>query len=174
MDSDQYIETMIINIHHLDRVAKQTYNQICELSLTNPPITQHEFVRTWKTLILYRAQNVYECQTGTPPPNRIRLAPSVTLPRPLADIIYSIGRWQSSANGVNYDIRPLARPDADIPQWWTVDPDITTKWQTFLSRASIYYLCVEMPRRYDFNGLPIAIISVRQTGQEVPSPIAHK
>ena len=162
MDSVQPIVAATLTIDTLDQVAKITYDQISQLSLTAPPLAQEEFIRVWKTILLYRVQNIQECELIVAPPHRIKLAPSLLLPRPLGDLVYHLGRWQSQTNGIIYDVRAPIKPAEHIPDWWTVIPDLMIKWQTFLSRAANYYMCMEMPRKFAFEGQPLVVIAVKQ------------
>ena len=152
MDSDQTIQPAILNIDILiTQVAETTYNQINQLSLTAPLLWKHEFLQIWKTILLYMVQNIQECELIVAPPNRTKLARSLLLPRPLADLVYHLGRRQSQANRIIYDIRASTKPAENIPAWWPVNSDPLSKWQQFLSRAANYYLCTEMPRKFAFE-----------------------
>ena len=92
MDSDQFVQAITLNIDVLNQVAKITLDKINQLSLTVPPLTKHQFLRVWKTTLLYRVQNIQECELIVAPPNRFKLAPSLLLPKPLADLIYALGK----------------------------------------------------------------------------------
>ena len=59
-------------------------------------------------------------------------------------------------------MRAPIKPAEHIPDWWTVVPDLMIKWQTFLSRAGNYYMCMEMPRKFSFDGQPLVVIAVKQ------------
>ena len=151
LDSDNYTVAARRNINVLNRVAIATYNQIVELSVTNPQLTQEEYVRVWKTILLYRTQNIEECETGTPvTAHRLRLAPTITMPRPLADLVYSLGRWKSNTNGVVYDVRVPAYPNENPPPWWTPEPALIQKWQALHARVQKYYMCTEIYFIYFF------------------------
>ena len=58
-------------------------------------------------------------------------------------------------------------PNQNIPDWWTADPDLVVKWQAYLALAQRYYLCVEMPRKFSYEGQPLAVIAVKRSGRMV-------
>ena len=58
MNSDQFVQAITLNIGVPNQVAEITYDQINQISLTVPPLTKHQFLRVWKTILLYGVQNI--------------------------------------------------------------------------------------------------------------------
>ena len=48
-----------------------------------------------------------------------------------------------------------------------IDLDLLTKWQMYLAQAQCCYLCMEMPRKFNYEGQPLAVIAVKQEGRLV-------
>ena len=120
LDSDYFIQEVTLNIDVTERVARATYAQVVDISTTDPPINEEDFIRVWKTILLVRSMHVFESEKGVRPPHYIRLAPTVSLPRPLGDLVYSLGQFHSMANGIVYDIVPPVQGHAPEP-WWQVN-----------------------------------------------------
>ena len=64
-----------------------------QLGNADHPITQANFQRMWKTLILKRAQDVYEKEKHVRATNFVRIDRSMIMPSPLSDLLYSIGQF---------------------------------------------------------------------------------
>ena len=158
MDSDQFTVAAKFNIEALHTVDSSTYDQIVELVTTNTPLTKarQEYGKPSSYIVFRISKNA---NSG---PNRTRLASSSTLPRPLADLVYALGRWQSHTNGVVYDIRAPTKPDENAPLWWTVGPTLIGHWQKFLARTQKYYPNADMPRRYENEGQPLVIVAIHE------------
>ena len=99
--------------------------------------------------------------------HRIRLAPSILMPRPLADLVYSLGRWKSSTNSVTYDVHTPDYPAANPQPWWIADPALVQRWQTFHTRVQHYYMCAETTRKYAFDGQPLVIVATHEDNNYV-------
>lgn len=157
-DADGTIMPMPVNIEGTKILAAATYQFMSSLSIAEPPLTEDQFVRMWRTVVLKRAQDVYEATSGVRPDGFIRFGTTLTIPRPLADFVAAIGRYTSIQLDVHFDPSPPVKTSP--PQdWYTVDTTIYHNWQIWMIRMKNLYQCVDFPRRSQVIGLPYAIMS---------------
>lgn len=139
-DSDYHVQDVVMSIDGQDTLPTSVYLQLAQLVNVDLDITQENFIRMWKTIILKRSQDVYEKEKHTRPNHYVRLSPLLLVPAPLGDLLYSIGQYHNVNEGVVYDTSPLAQAAA-TENWWTVDAEILAQWIRTMSRMSkLYFL----------------------------------
>lgn len=156
MDSDYSIITHVVEIDGQDTLSGQTYDQLLQLSNVALGITRNNFIRMWKTLILKRVQDVYEKQTHVRGEHFVRLDRGISLPAPLADLLYSLGSYHSNATGHIHQIEPPARP-ANPQEWWALDAPIVRTWNQTIARLAPLYTMKEYPSQGTWNDKPLML-----------------
>lgn len=160
--SDYTVRDFKLSIDNQNSLSKATYQQIFNLSLDQLPITEDEFVRMWKTLILKRVQDVYESTKCQRSPNFVRIIRNIYLPAPLADLIYSIGSFTEDKLGI---VMTMVPPDqaAKPEPWWTADPDIIANWILLTNRIQDRFVMKEFPSNRDVEGRALVLTSRKVT-----------
>lgn len=110
LDSTYRRVNISLSIENQDSVARATYLQIEQLCAVGLPLTENQFIRMWKTLILKRSQDVYEQEKHTRAQDYVRVMRNLPVPGPLADLLYSIGQLHSRTLGTIFDIVPQPKP----------------------------------------------------------------
>lgn len=151
------VETFEVSIDTQDTLSALTYNTLVDVCLDDIPITEEAFIRMWKTLLLKRCQDVFEKEYKQRPQNYVRLDRQVTIPAPLGDLLSSIGQFMSYSIGREFNIRPPARPVADIPRWWNLDQAIITNWQLTMETLHTEYQMKEYPSPSTYDSCPILL-----------------
>ncbi|KAK6616794.1 hypothetical protein RUM43_015061 [Polyplax serrata] len=96
------------------------------------------------TLLLKQVQDVYERESNARPEYYVRLARTIIMAAPWAELLYSIGAYHSGASGIFVHVVQPARP-AEPEPWWTVDPTLVMKWNREMGRLQHLYM---MPGKY--------------------------
>lgn len=133
--------------------------------MANPGLTQAEFVRMSRTLLLKRVQDVMEEQNFQRPENYVRLSRSIMLPAPIGDFLSALGTYNSSTLGVRYTLTVPDRPQQNPPTWWAVDGPTLRHYQSFCEELSGRYVMRAFPRQSDHQGLPLAMVYPHLDGQ---------
>lgn len=133
--------------------------------MANPGLTQAEFVRMSRTLLLKRVQDIMEEQNFQRPDNYVRLSRSIMLPAPVGDFLSALGTFNSSTLGVRYTLTVPDRPAQNPPAWWAVDGPTLRHYQSFCEELSGRYVMRAFPRQSDFQGLPLALVYPELAGQ---------
>lgn len=160
LDSDYHIQDRIVQIDGQQTLPTLVYNQMEQLVSIQLPLNLNEFIRVWRTILLKRVQDVYEREKSVRPEHYVRVARNISLPAPLADLCYSLGRFHSRYNGVIYDVVQPARAAAP-PAWWNVDQDLIARWALTMGRFSHLYTMREFPSPVDFDNKPMILTSMR-------------
>lgn len=160
-DSDYHVQRRVLDIAGQHTMAERTYRQLVQLTSVDLPITEAEFVRMWRTLMLKRAQDIFEMETGQRADNYIRLSRVIPVPATLGDLLYSLGSFHSAANGVRYFLHPPARP-AQVPDWWQIDPAIIENWMTTMGRFSRSFIMREFPAPTECRDKPMIVTAREQ------------
>lgn len=155
-DSDYRTRRFALQVAGQDTLSGATYDQLEQLVSVALPINRDNFIRVWKTLMLKRAQDVLERETHVRPAGYIRISGSIIIPGPLADLLYSIGRFHSSSRGFIYEVAP---PDLDNPPagWQVMDPAIFATFQQTCHRMKHLFLMKEFPMASEFDGKPLVL-----------------
>lgn len=161
--SDQFSQDVVLNIEAQETVASATFYQLEQISIGELNITHDEFVRMWKTLIFKRSLDLFEQEKNRRHARHIRFGTDVVIPRPLADLLTALGKYQSSWNGIIYHVVPPVIDDANIPDWVNVDHNLMARFQRFMNRLDSLYQMSELPRRTDFLGTPLMFVGVNDT-----------
>lgn len=160
-------------VDHTARIANQTtipamvYDTLTELSPLTPPLTKAEFTRMWRTLILRRTQDVYDNEKCSRPNDYVKIGRTIKLPAPLADLLYSLGHFDSVATGHRHHLVPPAK-GATPADWWTKDDSIISKWSTFCDRMQTFYQMREYPAVSTAVDKPMMLCT--RSDQTVPRP----
>lgn len=154
LDSDYFIVDVVVNVEAQETLATATYQQMLQLTSLDFPITQQNFVRMWKTIILKRVHDVYEMEKHRRADHYLRLNRNLMLPAPLADLLYSLGQWYNDVEGIMYHMVPPTRA-ADPEPWWTLDNAIFSAWNQTVNRMQHLFQMKEYPSLSDFDARPI-------------------
>lgn len=153
-DTDHAVNDYVINIDAQDVLPRATWRQLHQLTFVDPPITEDNFVRMWKTLILKRVTDVYEQEKHRRSDQFVRLSRNLTIPAPLADLLYTLGSYFDPIEGVYHHIIPPPAP-AHPETWRTVDPTILQDWMTFINRMTPAFVMKEYPPMSQYQGSPL-------------------
>lgn len=97
-------------------VANAIYHQLSQLVTVELAISHTAFIRMWRTFILKRVQDVFENEKSRRTDNFVRMGRNLPLPKPLDDLLYSIGQRHSRALGTIFDAIPPPRDTT--PEDW--------------------------------------------------------
>lgn len=155
-DSDYHIINVIVDIDAQDTLSGLVYDHLTTLHPVDLPLNRDGFIRMWKSLILKRVQDIIEKQRLSRPQHFIRLSRNVTLPAPLADLLYTLGQFHSPAKGIKYDITQPPRP-AVPEQWWNIDDALLPQWITTMGLLADKYIMREYPSQSEYSNRPITL-----------------
>lgn len=151
---------MIVSIDNQSTLATATYLQLEQLCAVDLPLTESQFIRMWKTLILKRVQDIYEQEKHTRAQDFIRVMRNLPVPGPLADLLYSLGQLHSRALGTVFDtVSPAKASPAEA--WWTLDQGILSNWCLMLSRLSLMYMMKEFSAPTEYKDRAIALTTIQ-------------
>lgn len=159
------IMTIIIrelDINGQDTLSGITYDVLLTLTREQLRITREQFIQLWKTLLLKRSQDIYESTYKIRPQNYIRINRNLIIPATLADLLSSLGTYQSYHKGYRFDLQPPAHPVADPPRWWQPDQAIITSWYNTMNQLRGKYLWKEYPSPQHYDQGTINLCSVNR------------
>lgn len=163
MDSDYHIIDHVLQIDALTAIATLVHQQLTAITTIELAITEEQFVRMTKTLLLKRAQDVFESEKSVRHAHFVRLNRTVLLPGPIADLIHSIGYFHSNTTGVMHHTTPPAQ--AAVPEnWWTVDQAIMAVYNRDMNRMKHLYTMKEFPSMSMCSDRPLML-----TRKQVPA-----
>lgn len=112
LDSDHHEHLITINPANWNVALTDLWTtlQTAIRPMANPGLTQAEFVRMSRTLLLKRVQDIMEEQNFQRPDNYVRLSRSIMLPAPVGDFLSALGTFNSSTLGVRYTLTVPDRP----------------------------------------------------------------
>lgn len=122
--------------------------------LIAPVITEDEYVRMSRTLVLKRLQDVYEYQTGLKSPDALRMARALVVPMPTAELLYSFGPYFCDVNGRQYNLSYPPAPPQAPPNWYTLDPTILSNYRLLMDQVKNRYMTTSFPKMSDVTGQP--------------------
>jgi hypothetical protein len=160
-DSDYHIQDVVMSIAGQTTLPGLVHAQLTQLVDTELEVNLEAFTRMWRTLLLKRAQDVYEKEKYRRANHFVRLGPQMLVPAPLGDLVYSIGQFHNVAEGVVYDTNPPAQA-AQPEDWWTVDANIANAWIRTMRRMQRKYVMREMPLASEYQSKPLMLC----TGQD--------
>lgn len=160
LDKDYFIRDIRVDIDNQETLATATYHALEQQTQMDLPINLENFIRMWKTLILKRVQDVYENEKCQRAENFVRLIRNITMPAPLADLLYSLGACLDPTSGVLYHITPPARPAQPQP-WWNVDPAILANWILTMNRMQHLFTMKEFPSIREYDGRPLMLTAIQ-------------
>lgn len=168
LDSDFTVRDHVITIAAQDHLPRATWRQLHQLTFVEPPITEDNFVRMWKTLLLKRVTDVYEQEKHRRADQFIRLSRNLTVPAPLADLLYSLGSYFDPCEGVFHHIIPPPAP-AQPENWRVVDAGILQDWTMYLNRMSSAFVMKEFPPVSQYEGSPLIHCSISDAANNIRS-----
>lgn len=166
-DNDYVVVDIPVSIDNQNSLSGIVYRQLIALSALELDLTEAQFTRMWKSLILKRVQDIYQKEKKQRHEHLIRLDSSIMVPGPLGDLLFSLGQHISTTNGRVYDITPPPRP-AQPPDWWAFDPVIVAGWCRLMYRIKPLYITHEFPSMSDYEGRPLVFTSIQDVG-----PLRH-
>lgn len=164
LDSDYHTLARVINIEGQQSIPGIVHDQLSQLTTVDLPITRANYIRMWKTLILKRVQDVIERQRLVRPEHYVRLARTIQLPAPLADLLYSLGQFHSRQNGIVYQVAQPARPDPP-ETWWAIDHNIVQQWIQTHARFQHCYVMREFPSQTDWEHKSMIVTAINDDGE---------
>lgn len=90
-DSDYHIVDAVLNTGA--QTTMLTYLQMQQLLNVDLKVKQDEFIQIWRTLLLKKAQDVYEKEKYRRANHFIQLGTQRLVSAPLGDLVYSIGQF---------------------------------------------------------------------------------
>lgn len=162
-DVTRFITDHPVNIAAQISLPTLTYRQLTQLSDIDLPLTQDQFTRMWRSIILKRCQDVFEQEKTRRADHFVRLTRNLLLPAPLADLLYALGSYYDPLAGMTYHIVPPTRA-ADPPNWWTIDNAILREWTNMVTDMMPYFTIKEYPGISDYEGRPIMLTSINDVG----------
>lgn len=143
-DADYIFVDQPLDVADQTNLPTATYNQLVALRVVDLPLTQAEFTRVWRTLLLKRTQDIYEKCHSTRPDHYIRVTQQTLVPGPLSDLLYHLGSEYNTNRGVWYVTTPPDRA-AQPPDWWTVDAAIFSRCNLTMASLARQYVMRELP-----------------------------
>jgi len=146
-----------VNPALLPRVWIKEYQVMvnCLGGLIAPAITQEDYVRMSRTILLRRLQDIVEYQTGVRPDNAIRMARSLETPQPLAELLFALGPYFADVNGRQYNLVYAPAPPQNPPPWYTLDPAILGNYRPLIDQVKHRFRTASFPKSNDINGQPL-------------------
>lgn len=155
LNSDRELVTHEIQIDNQDTLSGYTYDQMHQLTMVDFPITRENFIIVWKALILKRVQDLYSYKIKRVAPHAITIPPNITIPGPLADLLYNLGDYYCPIEGVTHTVVPPARPDSEAPGWWTPSQANLRAWSLTMHRMKNCFTITTFPKRTHRAGRPL-------------------
>lgn len=144
LDSDYHVVDLVGQIENQDEMAAATFNAIQSVLSIDMTLTQAQFTRMWKTILLKRYQDIFEAEKFQRHANFVRLGRQVPLPAPLADLCHTLGYYHSAADGHMYHLNPPAQPAQPEP-WRAVEAQLLALYVREMQRVSVEYTMKEFP-----------------------------
>lgn len=157
------IQDHTVRISNQDTLPNALWHMFSVHCPIDLPITQANFCRVWKTIILKRIQDVYELEKSRRADHFIRISRNVNLPAPLADLLYTLGQYYDPQEDIMHHLVPPAHPAQPEP-WRSVDADILTQWNETITLLTPYFIMKEYPPMSIYQGTPIMFTTVVDTG----------
>lgn len=160
-------------VDHTARIGNQTtipgmvYDTLTELSPLAPPLTKAEFTKMWRTLILRRVQDIYDNEKCVRPNHHVKIGRTIKLPAPLADLLYSLGHFDSVATGHRHHVIPPVM-EATPANWWNKDDAVIGNWITFCDRMESFYQMREYPAVSTAVDKPMMLCTRSDQAMNVP------
>jgi hypothetical protein len=154
-------KTITVDPNQIENFANAVYQQQEQLCTNVLPITQANFARMVKTLVLKRVQDVHEKCFNQRANHFVRIYRNILVPKPIYDLMTAIGRGFNIHDGHHYYMSPIAQPAANPPDFWNIDNNILTAYQQFVRRMSPIYQYVEFPNSNDYDGRSIGCTRVQ-------------
>lgn len=171
-DSIYHYRQLIVNINDQTSLFTTLYEQLQQLTTTEPPITQDQFIRMCRTLLLKRVQDIYEKCHRIRAPNYIQIDRGILIPGPVGDLLYVLGRYHSTNDGAVYVLSPPPRAAA-AENWWAIDNDILGRYLLYIDRLSDDYIMYEFPKPTDYDNRPICRTTINDFNNDYRSVRAH-
>lgn len=148
--------TVNINPGLFERVFRTEYRVLVQTlgGLIAPTITEDEYLRMSRTLVLKRLQDIVEFQSGIRPADAIRMARAVEVPMPTAELLYSLGPYFCDVNGKQYQLSYTPAPANNPPNWYTLDPAILSNYKLLMDQVTNRYMKTSFPKMSDITGQP--------------------
>lgn len=155
----------VLNIAAQKGLPQATYNFLSTLTSMDMIITQQQFTRVWRSILLRRAQEVQSRTTCKRVENMIPLnVPGMLVPAPLSDLLHSIGRFHSTATGVIHQTFAPEKPSTGpIEDWWTIDTEILCSWIRMIHIFKNKFVMKEAPLATDFENRPLMMTQIKVT-----------
>lgn len=163
MDSDYTVVDHTLQIENQDTLSGKTYDMIKQISSIELNMTKEQFQQLWKTLLLKRAQDVYEMEKQVQAPNKLDINSTTIVPAPLADIATALGSYDSTVTGHTHHIVPPAIQAENAPPYANVDDELITEWTQLCSRQQHHYTMKVFPEHNESENRPLVLTYVEET-----------
>ncbi|GAB0087146.1 hypothetical protein DMENIID0001_014240 [Sergentomyia squamirostris] len=141
----------------LERVFRATYQSMKTAlgSVMSPPITETVFVKVCKVLLYCRLQFIEESMSGVSSRNRALFARGMLVPQPLGELLYAIGKFESTRPYVKF--QPVCVPIStkNPPDWNMITASERASFIQFTSLTHGRYKHVTFPPIDEYNGSAI-------------------
>lgn len=166
LDSDYTVVELTAQIENQDDMATATFNAIQSVLSIDMTLTQAQFTRMWKTILLKRLQDIYEAEKFARHTNFVRLGRQLPLPAPLADLCHTLGYHHSAADGHMYHVVPPAQPN-EPEDWRTVHHATLALYVREMQRVSIEYTMKEFPAPNQCADRPLLLTTRNEANNQV-------
>lgn len=158
---DGHVTNVTIDPGQLDRVLATTYRvlQRTLMGIMAPPITLANFIRVSRCLIAKRVQDTIAQRTGLEPAHFIRMSRGIKVPQPIGELLYALSPIRSTHPYDLFAPTLPARPNENIPQWWTFGENNLANFVAFISMTEDRYMHVEFPKAAFTDGRPLIFCS---------------
>lgn len=163
MDSDYTIVNHVLQIANQNTLSGEVYDELVAINSDDLEMTRLNFIRVWKTLILKRAQDIFETEKKVRSQNFVRLIRTIALPAPLADLLATLGSFTSHATGHQHHISPPPQA-AEAEDFWAVEAPLIVQWNQLTNRMQRQYLMKEYPAQRETDNRPISLTHLHQFG----------
>lgn len=165
-DADYTVPAHRVNIAAQTLLATATFEQLQQLTDLDLEISEDNFIRIWRSLLLKRSQDVFEKCRRQRPNHYLRVSSQLIVPAPLGDLLYSLGRYFHAEEGVVYETIPPNQADP-VENWWQIESGPLQQWIRTCNRMKTKYLMRETPLSSEYDGKPIMLASQQVEGDIV-------
>lgn len=123
-------EDHVISIDNQNSMAKATWHYWTDTCAPRKlPISEANFVRMWKSILLRHVQDIYEREKHRRADHPLPISAIWTIPTPLKDLLSALGSYDDKHSGTHHRVVPPT-PPTDFPSdsWWQLDGQITGEW----------------------------------------------
>lgn len=167
MDSDYTVVDHVLRVGNQDTLSGRVYEILRTISTIELNMTKEDFILVWKTLLLRRAQQIYRIAKQERPENELDIDPTTLVPAPLADLLASLGIFESKVTGHHHHVVPAQRPQVSarnpLPEYYEVNEEKLEEWSRLCGRMQHHYTMKQLPLPEECENRPIVLTRIEET-----------